>query len=193
MERTFAKSAAAPGPTWLGSVIISIARRELYEAVVMEAGRRLSSDDGGFVASRHLPPEQKLLQLVESLLERLSGEHAWIAKLLTQELVDPASTAHNYAAFGLERDFVLLQAVMRDFLGAKANGEAIRLHALSVIGECVFCCLVAGNLRHALIQVGGRLPGRAQLVRFVAQRALGGLELEGAEPKAASSNPLGGN
>ena len=80
---------------------------------------------------------------------------AWIAKLLIQELVDPVCGAHNYAAFGLERDFVLLQAVMRDLLGAKANSEAIRLHALSVIGECMLCCLAGENLNHALIQLAG--------------------------------------
>jgi AcrR family transcriptional regulator len=156
----------------------------LYEAVVMEAGRRLSSDDGGFVASRRLPPEQRLLKLIESLLERLSAGHAWLAKLLLQELVDPVSTAHNYAAFGLERDFVLLQAAMRDWLGAKANSEAIRLHALSVIGEAMLCCLAGENLNHALIQLAGPLPSRAHLARFLAQRSLAGLKREGAEPEA---------
>ena len=156
----------------------------LYQAVVMEAGRRLSSNDGGFVASRRLPPEQRLLKLIESLLERLSAGHAWIAKLLIQELVDPACTAHNYAAFGLERDFVLLQAVMRDWLGAKANSEAIRLHALSVIGECLLACLAGENLNHALIQLAGPLPSRAHLARFLTQRSLAGLKREGAEPEA---------
>ena len=161
----------------------------LYEAVVMEAGRRLSSDDGGFVASRRLPPEQRLRKLIESLLERLSAGHAWLAKLLIQELVDPVSAAHNYAAFGLERDFVLLQAVMKDWVGAKANSEAIRLHALSVIGEAMLCCLAGENLNHALIQFAGPLPSRAHLARFLAQRSLGGLEREGAEVEV----PTGGN
>jgi AcrR family transcriptional regulator len=93
----------------------------LYQSVVMEAGRRLSDPDEDFVASPDLPTEQKLLKLVEFLLQKLSSERIWIAKLLTRELVDPAGGAHNYAASGLERDFVLLQAVMRDLLGAKAN------------------------------------------------------------------------
>jgi AcrR family transcriptional regulator len=156
----------------------------LYEAVVMEAGRQLSSNDGDVVASRRLPPEQRLLKLIESLLERLSAGHAWLAKLLIQELVDPVCTAHNYAAFGLERDFVLLQAVMRDWLGAKANSEAIRLHALSVIGEAMLGCLAGENLNHALIQLAGPLPSRAHLAGFLAQRSLAGLKREGAEPEA---------
>ena len=59
------------------------------------------------------------LRLTELLLQRLSAERAWIAKLLARELVDPACGAHTYVASGLERDFVLLQAVMRDLLGAR--------------------------------------------------------------------------
>ncbi len=159
----------------------------LYQAVVMEAGRRLSDQAGGGVASPQLPPEQKLLKVVESLLEKFSGERVWIAKLLTRELVDPAGGAHNYAASGLERDFVLLQAVMRDLLGAKANSETIRLHALSVITECVIYCLAGENPNHPLTQLAVRLPGRARLARFVTQRSLGALQREGTEPEI--SNP----
>jgi AcrR family transcriptional regulator len=155
----------------------------LYQAVVMEAGRRLSDPGEDFVASPNLPPEQKLLKLVESLLQKLSSEHVWIAKLLTRELVDAAWGAHNYAASGLERDFVLFQAVMRDLLGAKANHETIRLHALSVISECAIYCLAGENPDHPLTQLAVRLPGRARLARFVTQRSLGALQREGTEPE----------
>ncbi len=159
----------------------------LYEAVIMEAGRRLFRQNGNFEASRHLPPEQRLLKLAESLLERLTAEGAWIAKLLAREWVDPACGGQNYAASGLERDFVLLQAVMRDFLGAKADREAIRLYALSLIGECVFYCLAGENPNHPLTQLAVGLPSRARLARFLSRRSLGVLEREGKEPEV--SNP----
>jgi AcrR family transcriptional regulator len=158
----------------------------LYEAVIMEAGRRLSDQDEGFVVSQYLPPEQKLPKLVESLLQRLNAEGAWIAKLLARELIDPACGAHTYVASGLERDFVLLQAVMRDLLGAKANSEAIRLHALSVIGECVSYSLAGENPHHPLTQLAVRLPNRARLARFLTQRALGALQREWAESEVST-------
>lgn len=158
----------------------------LYRAAIMEAGRRLSDQDAGFVESRHLPPEQKLLKLVESLLQRLSAEGAWIAKLLARELMDPACGAHTYVASGLERGFVLLQAVMRDLLGAKANGEAIRLHALSVIGECVSYSLAGENPYHPLTQLAVCLPNRARLAQFLTQRSLGALERAGQEPEVSN-------
>jgi AcrR family transcriptional regulator len=159
----------------------------LYQAVIMEAGQGLSNQDEGDVVSRHLPPEQKLLKLVESLLQRLNAEGAWIPKLLARELVDPGCKAHNYAASGLARDFVLLQAVMRDLLGAKANSDTIRLHALSVIGECVFYSLAGESLHHPLTQLAVGLTNRARLARFLTRRSLGALEREGKE--AEVSNP----
>jgi hypothetical protein len=134
-----------------------------------------------------LSPEQKLLKLVESLLEKLSAERAWIAKLLARELVDPAGGAHNYAASGLERDFVLLQAVMRDVLGAKANSETIRLHALTLMSECVIYCLTAENPDHPLTQLAVRWPNRERFARFLAQRSLGALQREGTEPEIFNS------
>ncbi len=159
----------------------------LYQAVVMEAARRLSDHDENFVASPDLAPEQRLLNQVESLFQKLSAEGAWVAKLLTRELVDSVCGAHNNAVPGLERDFVLLQAVMRDLVGAKANNEAIRLHALSVISECVLYCLAGEKLHHALIQLSVCLPCRAGLARFVTQRLLGALQREGAEAEISNS------
>lgn len=159
----------------------------LYETVSMEAGRWLCDQDEGFVVSRHLTPEQKLQKLVESLLRRLSAKRAWIGKLLARELVDPACGAHNYVASGLERDFVLLQAVIRDLLGTKANSEAVRLHALSLIGECVFYSLAAENPNHPLTQLSAGFPNRARLVRFLTERSLAVLQREEAELEV--SNP----
>ena len=158
----------------------------LYEAVIMEAGRRLFAQNVSFEAARHLAPEQRLLKLVESLLERLTAEGAWIAKLLAREWVDPAGGGQNYAASGLERDFVLLQAVMRDFLGAKADREVIRLYALSLIGECVFYCLAGENLQHPLTQLAVGLPSRPRLARFLTRRSLGVLEREAKELEVAN-------
>ena len=159
----------------------------LFETASMEAGRRISNLDEGFVALRRLPPEQRLLKLVESLLKRLGTGRAWIAKLLARELVDPACGGHNYAAFGLERDFVLLQAVIRDVLGTKTNSEAIRLHALSVIGECVFYSLAAEKPHHPLAQLAVSSPTRTRLAGFLTQRALGALQRQGAELEISNS------
>jgi AcrR family transcriptional regulator len=160
-------------------------KQGLYQAVVMEAGRRLSDYDEGLVVSQHLPPEERMLKLVESLLTKLNAEGAWIAKLLTRELVNPACGARNYAVSGLERNFVLLQAVMRDLLGAGTNSETIRLQTLSLISECVFYSLAGENQEHPLIQLAAPLPNRARLAGFLTQRLLGSLDLNGTKPEVS--------
>ena len=151
----------------------------LYQAVMMEAGRQLSDSDQQFVGSTTLLPEQRLLALTESLLQRLGAKRAWIAKLLARELVDHADEAHSYAASRLERDFVLFQAVMKELLGTEAHGD-VRLHALTLIGECVFYSLTGENARHPLSQIAVT-PSIRTLARFLTQRSLRALRAEPAD------------
>src|SRR5208283_4814573 len=125
----------------------------LYQAVMMEAGRQLSDLDAAFVTSAHLPPEKRLVALTESLLQRLGSKRAWIAKLLARELVDCAGKDYNYAASRLEQDSILLQAAMKNLLGAVDSSEAIRVHAITLIAECVFYSLTGANPRHPLNQL----------------------------------------
>ena len=152
----------------------------LYQAVMMEAGRQLSDSDKQFAGSTTLLPEQRLLALTESLLQRLGAKRAWIAKLLARELVDHADKAHSYAASRLERDFVLLQAAMRELLGTEAHGD-VWLHALTLIGECVFYSLTGENARHPLSQIAVT-PSTRTLARFLTQRSLRALRPKPAEP-----------
>jgi AcrR family transcriptional regulator len=157
----------------------------LYKAVVMEAGRWLSNHDGNFAVSRKLSPEQRLLRLTESLLERLNAKGAWTAKLLARELVDPACGAHTYVASGLERDFVLLLSGMRELHGAGVHSETIRLQTLSLISECVLYSLAGENQEHPLIQLAAPLPSRARLAQLLTQRSVGSLDLDGAKPEVS--------
>lgn len=155
----------------------------LYQAVLREAGRRLSERNKDFAAyCTHLPPEQRLLKLTESLLQKLAERRAWIAKLLARELVDPVCGADTYVASGLERDCVLLHSVMRDLLGSNPNREAVRFYAQQLIGECVFYCLAAEIPNHPLTQLSAPFPNRGLLARFLAVRWLAALQSEG--PKA---------
>jgi len=155
----------------------------LYEAVSMEAGRRLSEANEGFGAPTHSDPQEKLFNLIDSLLKRLSEGRAWIAKLLARELVDQAGSSHSYAASRLERDFVLLQGAMRELLRTRADEQAVRLHALSIIGECVFYSLAEENPRHPLAQLAVAFADRTKLAQFIARRALGALESDRNKPE----------
>lgn len=157
----------------------------LYQAVLMEAGRELSHYDEAFDAGcDDLSPAEKLLRLTEALLQKLSERRAWIAKLLARELVDPACGGHTYVASGLVRDCALLESVLRDLFGANPNRESVRLHALSLIGECVFYSLVTENPHHPLTQLSVGFPSRVRLARFLAERALAALKSKAAAQEA---------
>ena len=163
----------------------------LYEAVTREAARRLSAQDEEVRdGSAAVPPEERLQEIVESLFEKLSGERAWIAKLLARELVDPVSGMAGSVSAGLEKDLVLLEGVISQLLGPRANRETARLHALSVVSQSVFYCLAGENLHHVFPQLSQRLPDRPSLARHVAQRALGGLG-HGANPEEPTAEQAG--
>ncbi len=159
---------------WAGTNVAGIcyhfqSKEGLYRAVLMEAGRRLSDHDESLALSHRLPSEQRLRGLTKSLLQKLSADHAWTARLLIRELVDPACGAHTYVASGLQRDFILLQAAMRDLLGGDGSSEETRLHALSLIAQCVFYSLAGDNPHHSLMQLAAGLPSRTGLARFLTQ------------------------
>jgi AcrR family transcriptional regulator len=162
-------------------------KQGLYQAVVMEAGRRLSDYDEDLIVSQHLPPEERILKLVECLLTKFNAEGAWIAKLLARELVSPAFGARNYAVSGLERNFVLLHFALRELHGSDVHSETIRLHTLSLICECIFYSLAGENLEHPLIQLAAPLPNRARLARLITQRSLGSLDVNDAKPEVSQS------
>jgi len=160
----------------------------LYQAVLMQAGRRLAGRDEDMATScAHLSPEQRLLSLTESLLQKLSEKRALIAKLLARELLEPVCGDHTYAASGMERDCVLFQSVMRDLLAAYPSHEDVRLYALRLIGECVFYSLAAENPHHPLTQLSRGFPSRARLARFLTERSLAALQTGAAELQV--SNP----
>ena len=144
----------------------------LYQAVMMEAGRQLSAHQENFVASENLPPEQRLLALIECLLERLNTKRSWIAKLLLRELVEPGCGAHAYVASGLECYFLLLQSALRELVGYGSQSETVRLHTLILIGECVFYSLAAQNEKHPLIQLAAPSPERARWVQLLTRLSI---------------------
>ena len=141
---------------------------KLYEAVAQEAYQRLGvSKEVIGRCPKAAPPEERLRGIVESLFGSFRGEHAWIAKLLARELLDPVDGMPLPVGAVLGRDFVLLQRVIQDLLGPRANLETVRLHSLSVVSQCMFYCLAGDRLHRVFPQLLRPLPDRESLVRHV--------------------------
>ncbi len=149
----------------------------LYAAVSSEVGRRLAGNKEEIPnGSPDLSPQDKLERIIASLFEKLADEGAWVAKLVARELVDAAPGVMASAWRGLERDFLLLQAAMREVLGGRGDRELVRLHALSVINDCLFYCLASQNLHRVLPDLPRPLPAPASLAQHVTQRCLAALK-----------------
>jgi len=148
----------------------------LYTAVLEEAIQRLANAWNQIRDfPDNAPPEERLRSLVQSLFARLGGGRTWIAKLLTRELLDSVSAPPGSGGVALERDFVFLHAVIRELLDADADRETIRLHALSILWECVFFSVAASNQERLAGGLMGSLPAGSSLARHVAERSLSAL------------------
>jgi AcrR family transcriptional regulator len=132
-------------------------KEELYQTVVSEAGRQLAAAaEDVSQRSADAMPEKRIRSIVESLFKKLGEDHAWIARLVTRLLADPAGERPGWAGLGFERYFLLLQADIKNLLGPQADCETVRLHALSMISQCLFYSLAAETLREVFPQRSGR-------------------------------------
>jgi hypothetical protein len=157
----------------------AVTREGVYEAVVSEAGRQLAA--GAEEISNQLgdtTPEERLRSIVKSLFRKLGEEHALIARLVARLLDNPAGERGGWVGLGLERYFLLLESDIKKSLGPHAGCEMVRLHALSVIGQCVFYCLAHENLPQVFPQLQGPLPPQDILAGHVASLSLDALQYE---------------
>jgi TetR/AcrR family transcriptional regulator, regulator of cefoperazone and chloramphenicol sensitivity len=151
----------------------------LYEAVAKEAGCQLAAH-AKQTAEQLSPgtPQEKLEHIVESLFQKLGDNDAWIAKLAIRELADGLGDKAGWVGSGMEQYSALLQKVLLELLGPRADPEAVRLHALSVLNQCVFYCLAGRNLLRAFPQIQEPLPSQETLVRHVASLAFKAVRYE---------------
>ncbi len=158
-------------------------KERLYEAVVSEAGFQLvaAADRLGNHSDDAPPPEVRLRCIIKSLFKKLSEDHAWIARLVARQMADPAGERAGWVGLGFERYFLLLQAEINRLLGPQADREMVRLHALSVISQCLFYCLAGENLPQVFLRLEAPLPAWETLARHVASISLKALQCENGE------------
>ncbi|HVM47550.1 MAG TPA: CerR family C-terminal domain-containing protein [Candidatus Acidoferrum sp.] len=157
----------------------------LYEAVIEEASRQITSFRNELSQMPDEAPQgTRLRAQVTSIFERLGGEGAWIAKLLARDLLDSIPGCVRPAGSGLRGDFVLVHTLIKELLGPDTDQETLRVHALSIVSECLLFCVLAGNQRLAPGLIFP-LPAPAKLAQHVADRALGALQYERAKQSAA--------
>ena len=148
-------------------------KEEMFGAVLTEAGRQLAA--AAEETSNRLAaatPEARLSGIVHSLFHKLGENHAWIARVFARLLADSLPAGAGWIGLGLERYFLLLQTEIKELLGPQAASEAARLYALSVIAQCMFCCLAGEKLPRLFPHLPGPLPTQETMARHVVSLSL---------------------
>ena len=151
-------------------------KQGLYEAVRAEARGRLSkTSKSNAAASRDITPEEKLQAIIESLFARLSGNSAWIARLVARELADETKISQGTVTEGLRADLTLLESALRDAAGHEADADTVRLGALNVLSQCVFYCAANRSLMRIFPKLDEQALIPKRLVRHLTLFSLRGL------------------
>ncbi len=160
-------------------------KRGLYEAVRAEAREQLSRRSGcSMCAWRNISPEQKIQAIIESLFARLSGDSAWIARLVARELAGETQTSQGMASEAFRDDLTLLESAIRDAAGPKADANTVRLDALSVLSQCVFHCAARRTIAHFSPELDEQALQPKTLMRHLTLSSLRGLGNRARFPRA---------
>jgi AcrR family transcriptional regulator len=101
---------------------------------------RLNGEKNPTTPDSKATPEQKLRAFIRAILHRMLDEASpdWYMKLMMREMIEPThalDTMVEEAVRPLQQE---LEAIVREFLGAEASPEAVRLSTLSIASQCVF-------------------------------------------------------
>jgi len=94
--------------------------------------------DGGLVPGAG--PEECLRAFVRAYMLRLldSGRRVWHGKLIARELFEPSAALSVIVDEMVSPLLGQLIDIVRGFLGQSAEEETVKLHARSILGQCLF-------------------------------------------------------
>ena len=142
----------------------------LYAAVVkygVSHALQKYPPDMGLPADGSATPEQRLRAFVRSFLFRLleQGPYAWHGRVIMWELIEPSGILGELFPQLIRPLYQRLESIVRDFLGAAATPERIRLGCASVLGQCTFYRTAAELLAH--VQPGSVNPSTERIEALV--------------------------
>lgn len=162
-------------------------KRRLYLAVFEQFVDRLWAEHPlPGVVSGSAPLERRLAAFIEAALRRMleGGRPAWTWKLLLREMADPTEAMDVVVARLSGPLLGVLSGLVREALGARASEEAVRMHASSVVGQCLFYRFAQPMLARLMPQQRYDSAAIAALAAHVTRFSLAALRAAGARPAA---------
>ena len=123
--------------------------------MLSEAHRRIVSlDDLRRIADSAQPPDEKLKQCLDRLIDAAIGNDGWHARLFARELLAPSSNLQALYDQDLAPKFAVIRRILGELTGIPENDPAVLRCMISIAAPCLML-LVAGS---------GGLPGPPQQV-----------------------------
>ncbi len=150
-------------------------RNGLYQAVLVEAHRRLVSVEGlELLVSAELPAREKLRRLIEMLVESATAEHSWHARVLSREVLSPSSHLQTLQEREIPAKLPFVLAILSDITAIRSDDPALLRCLISVMAPCAMLLVVGRNV-FAFAEEIRHMP-RRDLVEHLYNFAIGGLE-----------------
>ena len=90
-------------------------------------------------ANEKLPPEERLRNFIQLFLLRIldEGKPAWFEKLIAKELMEPTAAFDRLLDQVVHPFYRVLELIIQEIIGNRANEETIRLCCESIISQCL--------------------------------------------------------
>jgi AcrR family transcriptional regulator len=88
---------------------------------------------------KDIPPEQRLGQFIKNFLHKLLDDsHLGLhSKLITREIADPTKALDEIIETAIVPQFALLEEIIRQILGSRADKMVVQRCLLSIFGQCL--------------------------------------------------------
>lgn len=150
-------------------------RNGLYQAVLVEAHRRLVSVDSlEQLVSTSLPARAKLRNLLEGLVESVTHDQAWHARVLSREFLSPTSHLQTLQENEIPAKLPFVLAILSEITAIPDNDPALLRCLISVMAPCAMLLVVGPNVSPFADAI--HLMPKKVLVEHLYSFAIGGLE-----------------
>ena len=155
-------------------------RSGLYQAVLVEAHRRLVSVDSlRRLASTDLSAREKLKKLIEGLVENATIDQNWHARVLSREFLAPSSHLQVLLKTEIPAKLPFVLAILSEITAIPSDDPSVLRCLISVMAPCAMLLVIGRNFSSFADDIR-RMP-REELVEHLYSFAIGGLETVGRE------------
>lgn len=150
-------------------------RGGLYEAVLIEAHRRLMSVESlHHVAISGLSPRDKLRQIIETVVDSTTADRGWHTQVLAREILSPSSHLQVLMESTISTKAPIALGVLSEITAIPVDEPSLLRSLISVFAPCALLLVIGRNISPFASEVR-RMP-REDLVEHLYTFAVGGLD-----------------